>query len=98
MHHGNAEENAVRVELGFVVVTLQAMDVLEEARIEAEDLLHRHQEGDWGDVPGEDAEMNEANLEGGLLVISSYPVGEAKVWVMTDLLEGTTTILLPEEY
>jgi hypothetical protein len=31
-------------------------------------------------------------------VLSSYPIGEERIWVITEADRSVTTILLPEEY
>jgi len=60
--------------------------------------LARHAAGDWGDICGADRRENERSLRHGWRVLSSYPVGDAKVWVLTEADRSATTILLPEEY
>lgn len=87
-----------RFELGRVVGTPAALAVLEEARVESLELLRRHVSGDWGVVPKEDAKENELSVERGYRIISSYPVEEGKVWIITEADRSVTTILLPEEY
>ncbi len=86
--------------LGRVVATPGALEVLEEARVDALGLLRRHQTGDWGEVPACDARENERSVKHGWRLLSSYPVGEAgrKVWVLTEADRSATTILLPEDY
>ena len=37
-------------------------------------LLERHQSGDWGDVPPEDARENEFSMRHGFKIVSSYRV------------------------
>ncbi len=61
-------------------------------------LLSRHCSGDWGELDDHDRTENERSLENGWRVLSSYPVGEGKVWVITEADRSVTTILLPEEY
>lgn len=45
--------------LGQVVATPGALDALDRSAVNAADLLQRHQHGDWGNVPPEDAAENE---------------------------------------
>lgn len=85
-------------ELGRVVGTPAALAALEEAGVEPLELLRRHASGDWGVVPKEDARENELSVERGYRVISSYSVGEEKVWIITEADRSVTTILLPGEY
>ena len=65
---------------------------------EVDGLLRRHESGDWGDVPPEDAEENELSLKYGWRIMSVYLVGEQKVWIITEADRSVTTALLPEEY
>lgn len=87
-----------RFELGRVVATPGALEALEETGTDALDLLQRHQSGDWGDVPPADARENQRSLKHGLRVLSSYPVGGGKVWVITEADRSSTCVLLPSEY
>ena len=61
-------------------------------------LLARHASGDWGDLDDHDLRENQRSLKNGWRALSSYPVGEGKVWVITEADRSSTTILLPEEY
>jgi hypothetical protein len=84
--------------LGRVVATPGALKLLTEARAHPFDLLARHAAGDWGDLCAFDHRQNEITLREGLRVLSSYPVGEKSVWIITEADRSVTTILLPEEY
>ncbi len=85
--------------LGRLVATPGAMVLLRSA---GEDLLsallERHQSGDWGDVPEEDARENEFSVRHGFRVVSSYRIAEERLWVITEADRSATTILLPEDY
>jgi hypothetical protein len=61
-------------------------------------LLARHQAGDWGTVPPQDAAENERSLARGFRIISSYAVSEERVWIITEADRSATTLLLPSEY
>ena len=89
-----------RFPLGRLVATPGALSALAEASVEPLELLRRHQDGDWGQVPACDAKENEMSLRHGWRVLSSYPIGEdgGKVWVLTEATREATTILLPSEY
>ncbi len=89
----------MRFELGRIVATPGALDALAEAGVVPVALLARHQSGDWGEVPKEDAKENEHSLKDGFRVLSSYllPTG-AKVWIITEADRSSTCLLLPEEY
>ena len=85
--------------LGRVVATPGALSLLRGA---GEDLLpallERHQSGDWGDVPEEDARENEFSVRHNFRIISSYRVAGERVWVITERDRSATTLLLPSEY
>ncbi len=89
-----------RFELGELVATPGALEVLGEFEVSPSELLARHAAGDWGAVPPEDARENELSVREGFRIVSSYPVGETarKVWVITEADRSSTCILLPEEY
>ena len=84
--------------LGDVVATPAALALLEQHQILPLPLLGRHLAGDWGDVPPDDADANEAALSSGGRLLSSYRVGDARVWVITEADRSSTTLLLPSEY
>ena len=85
--------------LGRLVATPGAIELIRSA---GEDLLptllERHQSGDWGDVPEEDARENEFSVRHGFRVLSSYRVAGERLWVMTEADRSVTTLLLPSEY
>jgi hypothetical protein len=87
-------------ELGRVVATPGALEVLEEHGTDALTLLRRHAAGDWGELDAHDRRENARSLKHGFRVLSSYPVGEAgeKVWIITEADRSSTCLLLPSEY
>lgn len=85
--------------LGRTVATPGALEALEEAGQPPLVFLHRHQHGDWGEVPEEDAAENELSLRNGFRIISAYKTRlDVRLWVITEADRSYTTILLPEEY
>ena len=84
--------------LGRVLATPGALELLRDAGEDTARYLARHASGDWGEVPPEDARVNEWSLKNGWRLLSSYPVGEGRVWVITEADRSVTTILLHEEY
>jgi len=60
--------------------------------------LARHAGGDWGDVCAEDAQANQDALRHGSRLLSSYKIGESKVWIITEADRSVTTVLFPSEY
>ena len=87
-------------DLGRTVATPGAVEVLAATATDPAELLARHRDGDWGEVPTEDARENARSLKYGWRVLSSYPVGDggAKVWIITEADRSSTCILLPEDY
>ena len=84
--------------LGRVVATPGALQLLEEAGEEPLRYLARHASGDWGEIDSQDRRENERSLKHGWRLLSSYPVGEKIIWIITEADRSYTTILLPEEY
>ncbi len=86
--------------LGRLVATPGALVLLR--RSAGEDLLptllERHQSGDWGEVPAEDARENEFSVRHGFRIVSSYRVAGERLWVITEADRSATTLLLPGEY
>ena len=87
-----------RLPLGRVVATQEALRIMAEAGEDPLYFLARHATGDWGELCSRDRRENELSLRHGWRVLSSYTVGDAKVWVITEADRSATTILLPEEY
>jgi hypothetical protein len=84
--------------LGKVLATPGALKLLAVAGGHPFDLLARHATGDWGELCEYDRRQNEVALREGYRVLSSYPIGTERVWVITEADRSITTILLPEEY
>ena len=84
--------------LGRVVATPGALNTLVKAGQDPGDLLQRHQSGDWGDIPREDAAENRRSVRYGWRILSSYPIGTSRIWILTEADRSSTCLLLPEEY
>jgi hypothetical protein len=84
--------------LGRVVATPGALNLLMDAGQDAFEYLARHATGDWGELCEHDRRVNEISLRQGWRILSSYPIGELRVWIITEADRSVTTILLPEEY
>ena len=84
--------------LGRVLATPGALEALAEAGEHPFGYLSRHAAGDWGDLCAFDRKENARSLRYGWRVLSSYEVGEGRVWIITEADRSVTTILLPEEY
>ena len=85
--------------LGQVVATPGALDALDEIGIVPFILLHRHIQGDWGDLDIEDKEANNFAITHGNRVLSAYNITDTvKIWIITEADRSSTTLLLPSEY
>lgn len=84
--------------LGRIVATPGALSVLEESGTDALALLGLHVSGDWGEVAPADARENEFSVREGFRVLSSYVVGDARIWIITEADRSSTCLLLPSEY
>lgn len=84
--------------LGHLVSTPGALALLDQMAVNAYELTQRHQHGDWGNVPPEDAEENENAILNGNRILSSYELGDKRIWIITESDRSSTTLLLPEEY
>jgi hypothetical protein len=87
-----------RLPLGRVLATPGALRLLRDAGEDPFGYLARHASGDWGELDARDRRENERSLRHGWRVLSSYPVGTARIWVITEADRSVTMILLPEEY
>ncbi len=85
--------------LGRVVATPGALNLLVVARQDPGKLLERHQSGDWGDVPPEDARENRRSVRHGRRILSSYQVGSSasRIWIITEADRSSTCLLLPND-
>jgi len=84
--------------LGRVVATPGALQLLQEYGEDPSLLLARHASGDWDEIDPHDRRENKLSLHHGWRLLSSYPVGEKCIWIITEADRSSTTILLPEEY
>ena len=62
------------------------------------ELLEHQWSGDWGDVPWEDTAKNRRSVQQGRRILSSYPVGSMRVWIITEANRKSTCLLFLEEY
>ena len=61
--------------------------------------IHRHGNGDWGDLGEEDKAENDFSLRNDLRLFSAYEQdGLPRIWIITEADRSSTTILLPCEY
>jgi hypothetical protein len=84
---------------GRIMATPGALDALSASTQSAAEFLHRHMNGDWGELDAHDAAENQFSLENGFRLLSSYIMANGqKLWIVTEADRSLTTILLPEEY
>ena len=80
------------------MATPGALRLLQNAGEDPLRLLSRHALGDWGELDPHDRRENRRSIRNGWRVLSSYPIGQDRVWVITEADRSITTILLPDEY
>ena len=90
-------------QLGQIVATPGAIQLLDEYCVPASTLLDRHVHGDWQSMDEEDRKANIAAVKDGGRIFSSYGVDAHKVWVITEAVGddgsgASTCVLLPSEY
>jgi hypothetical protein len=93
-----ARRRGLPIQLGQVVATPGALNLLQRANLNPFPMLLRHRSGDRGDAQPEDASANEAAAIHGNRVLSSYEVAGQPLWIITEADRSATTLLLPEEY
>lgn len=93
-----------KFELGRIVATPGALEVIEAAGQEASFFLQKHASCDWGSVDADDARANDAAIQTGERILSVYKtLLGVEVWVLTEAVDdegvrAATTLLLPEEH
>ena len=99
-----ADKPSPLFELGMVVATPGALELLKSAGVDLRQLLFRHERGDWGDVNDGDKAINKEALKDGSRLFSAYKIrGGLKIWVITeakgpDGKRASTSAVLPDEY
>ena len=87
-------------DLGQVVATPGALEVIERRGLNVRFLLLRHVTGDWGELDDEDRGANEVAVLVGTRILSAYGRDDDsdRLWVITEADRSVTTFLLPREY
>lgn len=90
----------LRFPAGEVVVTAGVDELIQQRRLNPSEYLHRHLNGDWGDLDASDRRQNDEALKSGQdRLHSSYQVApDLKLWIITEWDRSVTTLLLPSEY
>jgi hypothetical protein len=90
--------------LGQIVATPAALQALQESGQTPEFFLNRHVAGDWGEIDGEDWQLNDQALTDGSRIVSAYrTLKGTRIWIITEATgdkgqRAATTILLPDDY
>jgi hypothetical protein len=85
--------------IGQLVATPGALTAVEQSGDNMASYIHRHVQGDWGELCADDILENEFSLQNGLRLLSAYRLKDGtKIWIITEADRSVTTVLLPEEY
>tara|TARA_R110001599_G_scaffold56410_5_gene156054 strand:+ start:6909 stop:7202 length:294 start_codon:yes stop_codon:yes gene_type:complete len=88
-----------RFQAGKVLMTQGVNDLIQRGVINPAPYLQRHLNGDWGDLCGDDKQLNDEALTSEGRLMSSYDVGpDIRLWIITEWDRSVTTLLLPSEY
>ena len=93
--------------LGHVVATPAALSLIQEHGASVQQLLTRHQTGDWQELCEQDCDANWQAVFNGDRILSAFNLGSADepamIWIISEghqpvQMYSVTTILLPEDY
>lgn len=88
--------------LDNLVCTRGIFDKMQEKEAFAKEIRQayaRYLRCDWGELPEEDKEMNDAAVaKGDERILASYATSEGKVYIITEWDRSATTILFANEY
>ncbi len=85
----------MRFDVGEIVITPAASEALTANGMTLDDLLTRHQAGDWGDVSAQVREVNERGLSEQFNLQSTYALPDSRrLVVVTNHQRTATTIHL----
>lgn len=85
-------------DMGRIVATPAALDLLSHHQISALEFLRRHVTGDFGDLCHDDIAANLHAVKTGLRILSKYRLGDESVYVITEADRSSTCLLLCDEY
>jgi hypothetical protein len=91
-------------ELGSLLITPGAVEILLDQAVLPSDLLDRHVQGDWAEMEPQDEEANRLALVDGSRIFSCFTLsGGLRIWIITEAVgeagcRASTCILLPSEY
>lgn len=92
------ETGLPKFELGQLAITPGAIACLEHAGVSVFQLLARHVAADFGDLCADDIRANLKAISSGARILSSYQVGNEKIYLITEASRELTTILTAQEY
>jgi hypothetical protein len=92
-------KNSALFQTGIVMCTKTSTSDMERGNSSAKTLLHRHTQGDFGDIPEQDWVQNVKNIEEkGGAVFSVFWMSRGKcVWIYTESDRSRTLIVTPNE-
>ena len=87
-------------ELGDVIFTEKALELILNRNLEAVAYIGLHVLGCWDDLPQHERQANHNAIQQGKRIISRYsiPPDNTGLWVVTEWNRTLTSVLLPEEY
>jgi hypothetical protein len=95
----SATQGARRFQLGQVLLTPGAIEVLSEAGQMPHEFLCRHARLEQGELCDDDHRENLYSVDKHMRIFSAYKTSQGvKLWVITEADRSVTTILLPSEY
>lgn len=86
---------------GRLLFSQSVKHLVESKLLDASPCLDRHLAGDWGELSEDDWNSNQQALKTGGRLISCYDINagdETRLWIITDMNRGATTLLLPSDY
>lgn len=105
--------SSAKFQLGQIVATPDAWELLKETGFSAAALCRRHVQCDWGDICDEDRAENDYAVTRRLRILSCYRLVDAErlaatpsdkrsslptLWIITEADRSVTTLLRPDEY
>ena len=79
--------------LGQIVITPKAGELLRHAGHTPQELLVRHQSGDWGDVTDDERRLNEEGLTKPLNLVSNYKLPSGQTIMVYTKADRSVTML-----
>ena len=86
---------------GQLLLSQSVKHLVENRLLNLSPYLDRHLAGDWGELCEDDWNRNQRALKTGDRLISCYDISagdETRLWIITDMNRGATTLLLPSDY